>query len=190
MAKSSFSLTCLEKAYISKKRQKKNNLVWKGSDSFAFRPRLLYYQGNTWRKNEALIRRELPKVGKWTSVLMCVVILPLDPTSLVMPNMERELWQRQSFKDAAAMERNHSCLLQAHALLVWGRASGINTTCHSCRKGVNSFALGTTADAQDSSSPLPSLIMRSRQWPPGEWVCQKVSLNIFFSQMPWIFWIE
>lgn len=38
---------------------------------------------------------------------MCLVILPFDLMSLVMPNIGSwELWQKQSFKDAAVMERN------------------------------------------------------------------------------------
>lgn len=41
-----------------------------------------------------------------------------------------------------------------------------------------------------TSPPLFSLIMRSRTQPPDEWFCQKVSLNIFLSQIPWIMWIE
>lgn len=80
----------------------------------------------------------------------------LCPMSFIMPNTELGALAEAKFQGCSSDGDKHSCLLQAHRLLVWGRASGIVTTFHSHRKGVNSFALGTTADAYDSSSPVLS----------------------------------
>lgn len=79
-------------------------------------------------------------------------MLPFDPTSLAIPNMELGALAETKFQGCGSDGEKHSCLLQAHGLLVWGR----DTAFHSHRKGVSSFALGTTADAHDSSSPALS----------------------------------
>jgi len=46
------------------------------------------------------------------------------------------------------------------------RASGTDTAFHRPREGVNSFALGTTADAQDSPSPALSSNEKQTTTPP------------------------
>lgn len=154
MVNSSFSLA-LRKDTLAK-RGSKTKLVRIGSDSFTFRPWLLYYRGSMWRKNEALKRNELPKVLKWTLVLICLLMLPFNPASLATPNTELGALAETKFDGCCRDGGKHSRLFQAHRLLVCGRAPGIDTAFHSHRQGVNSFALGTTADAHNSSSPALS----------------------------------
>lgn len=69
----------------------------------------------------------------WKVDLSTNVILPFDLMSLVMPNMELGALAEMKFQGFSINGEKHSCLLQAHELLVWGRVSGIDTAFHNCR---------------------------------------------------------